>query len=122
VGVLTAEMTDVGVADERHCLQAFHETVFYLVSVMLKSELMLFDGCPIVGRGFVLQPCYSTLVGHLMVVPPATVNALPPVLTISLLVCVAPGEVIAMQEWLCTRVPTMESVPIVESRGKLVEP
>jgi hypothetical protein len=55
--VQTAKRTDVGVADELHYLQAVHETVFYLVSVMLKSELMLFDECPIVGRGFVLQPC-----------------------------------------------------------------
>ena len=54
--VLTAEMSDVGVADEQHCLQAFHETVFYLVSVMRKTEQMLLDGYPIVGRGIVLQP------------------------------------------------------------------
>ena len=118
MGVLTAKRTDVGVADARHRLQAVHETVFYLVSVMLKTELVLFDGRPTVGRGFVLQLRTSTLVGHPVAVPPATVSTLPPVLTNSLVVCVAPGEVAAMQVWLCKHVPTMESVPTVESRGK----
>ncbi len=55
MGVLTAKKTDVGVADERHCLQAVHETVFSLVSVILKTELVPCDGCPLVERGLVLQ-------------------------------------------------------------------